>query len=193
VKPQLLIVAGPNGAGKSTLGDRHLFGRLPVVNSDNIEREHSGIGRIQAGKLAIRSQNKHLADGESFAWETTLSGNRELPFMRKAKAAGYKINLVFVGVRDARASMLRVSERVAAGGHHIPPADVARRLERSLHNLPEAIAIADRAFAFDNSVKRRRLLISREREQLKHVSKNLPRWFVNSVPNEMIRARGIVR
>lgn len=121
MKPQLWVIAGPNGAGKSTLADRYLIGRLAVVNPDNIAREHPGIGSIQAGKLAIRSQKQYLSAHESFAWETTLSGNRELPFMREAQSGGFKINLVFVGVRDPGISMLRVAERVAAGGHSIPP------------------------------------------------------------------------
>ena len=88
------------------------------MNPDTIAQEQLGIDPIQAGKLALLRQQKHIATGESFAWETTLSGKRELELMREAKVAGYKINLVFIGVRDAGLSMFRVADRVAAGGHH---------------------------------------------------------------------------
>ncbi|WP_223253460.1 zeta toxin family protein [Chromobacterium amazonense] len=174
--------------------DRYLMGRLQVVNPDNITREQPGIGAIQAGKIAIRLQQRHLSACESFAWETTLSGNRELALMREAKVAGYKVNLVFVGLRNARASILRVVERVAAGGHDIPPADVARRLERSLRNLPEALVIADRAFIFDNSGERRRLLLlARDHNQSRHVSRNLPRWIIDAPPASVLRDHGMER
>ncbi len=193
MKPQLWVIAGPNGAGKSTLTGRYLTGRLPVVNPDNIAREQSGIGPVQAGKIAIQRQRQHLSARESFAWETTLSGNRELTLMREAKEAGYKVNLVFVGVHNARASTLRVAERVAAGGHDIPPADVERRFERSLRNLPKALEIADRAFIFDNSGKYYRLLLSRELNQLRHISKKLPCWIIQALPKRLMRTRGIER
>lgn len=188
MKPQLWVIAGPNGAGKSTLVAHYLAGRLPVVNPDNIALEQSDIGPIQAGKLAIARQKQHLDACESFAWETTLSGNRELAFMRKAKLSGYKVNLVFVGVRNARISILRVAERIAAGGHSVPAVDVARRFERSLRNLPDALAIADRAFIFDNSSERRRLLLVREQNQSRHVSKNLPPWIVQILQAVAIQA-----
>ncbi|GGY03108.1 ATPase AAA [Paludibacterium paludis] len=187
------MVAGPNGAGKSTLTDRYLMGRMPVVNPDNILREQPGIGVIQAGKIAIRFQRLHLAARESFAWETTLSGHRELTLMREAKTVGYKVNLVFVCLRNARASILRVAERVAAGGHDIPPADVIRRFERCQRNLPEALAIADRAFLFDNSGERRRLLLTRAHNQSRHISRNLPGWMIDVLPAALLSSRGAER
>jgi len=189
VRPQLWVVAGPNGAGKSTLTDRYLSGRLPVVNPDNIARDQPDIGAIHAGKIAILHQQRLLIARESFAWETTLSGHRELVLMHAAKDTGYKVNLVFVGLRNARASMLRVTERVAAGGHDIPPVDVARRFKRSLLNLSEALAIADRAFIFDNSGERRRLLLTRDQQRSRHVSRNLPRWMLDALPVEVLHSR----
>jgi|GEM_PF-3753757 Uncharacterized protein conserved in bacteria len=36
---QLWIIAGPNGSGKTTLTQRHLAGRLPVLNPDEIALE----------------------------------------------------------------------------------------------------------------------------------------------------------
>lgn len=193
MRPQLWVIAGPNGAGKSTLTERYLTGRLSIVNPDNIAQEQPGISLVQAGKIAIQRQRQHLSARESFALETTLSGNRELTLMRKAKDSDYKVNLVFVGIRNARASMLRVTERVAAGGHDIPSTDVKRRFERSLRNLPRALEIADRVLIFDNSGERRRLVLSRELNQSRHISKNLPRWIVQALPVRLIRSRGVER
>lgn len=179
------MVAGPNGAGKSTLADRHLAGRIPVINPDNIALEQPGIGPARAGRLAIQRQREHLLKRESFAWETTLSGHRELALMREARDAGYKVNLVYIGVRDPGLSMLRITERVAAGGHTVPASDVARRFERSLGNLPHALALADRAFILDNSEKRRRLVLIREGDHSRFRSQSMPQWLQSRLPAEM--------
>ena len=178
------MVAGPNGAGKSTLADRYLAGRIPVINPDNIALEQPGIGPARAGRLAIERQREHLLRRESFAWETTLSGRRELALMREARDAGYKVNLVYIGVRDPGLSMLRITERVAAGGHTVPASDVARRFERSLGNLPDAMALADRSLILDNSEKRCRLALVRERDHSRYRSKSMPQWLQSRLPAE---------
>lgn len=193
MKPQLWVIAGPNGAGKSTLADRYIAGRIPVVNPDNIAFQNPGMGVVGAGRLAIATQDQLLASGRSFAWETTMSGNRELGFMQRAKDAGYKVNLVFVGVRDPMASIARVAERVAAGGHNVPPADIVRRFQRSLANLPAALQLADRAYVFDNSGERRRLVLARDLDQTRRVVSNPPKWIINTLPASMLRTKGIER
>lgn len=185
MRPQLWVIAGPNGAGKSTLADRYLADRVPVVNPDNIALEQPGIGPVQAGRMAVQRRREHLLKRESFAWETTLSGHRELALMRKAKDAGYKVNLVFIGVRDPDLSMLRITERVAAGGHRVAPSDVARRFERSLGNLPNAMGLADRTLILDNSDKRRRLVWVRELDHTRYRSKSMPHWLQSRLPPEM--------
>ncbi len=139
--PQLWVVAGPNGAGKSTLTATYLEGRLEIVNPDLIAREldpsdpNGTRVRLQAGREAIRRQEVLLASGRDFSFETTLSGHRELTVLRRAKEAGFKVNLVYVGIGSPPATLGRVRERVASGGHDIPPQDIARRFERSLANL----------------------------------------------------------
>ena len=185
MKPQLWVIAGPNGAGKSTLADRYLAGRVPVINPDNIALEQPGIGPAQAGRKAIERRREHLLKRESFAWETTLSGRGELALLREAKDAGYKVNLVFIGIRDPGLSMLRITERVAAGGHPVPASDVVRRFERSLGNLPDAMGLADRTLVLDNSDKRRRLVLVRERDHSRYQAKSVPRWLQSRLPAEM--------
>lgn len=153
-RPQLWFIAGPNGAGKSTLAERFsMEKRLTLVNPDNIAREmnpgHPESAGIQAGREALKQQNRLLAEKKSFVIESTMSGKRELELLRQAKEAGYKVNLVYCGVESPHRSLFRVETRVAAGGHHVPAADVLRRYGRSMLNLPEALKIVDRALIFD--------------------------------------------
>jgi predicted ABC-type ATPase len=118
--PQLWVFAGPNGAGKSTLVARYLRERLPIINPDLIALR-IGMSRqgtaaiIEAGKIAVRERAALLNAGESFAIETTLSGNSEIRLMRDASSANYKVNLVFVGVDVPETSVSRVAHRFVWG------------------------------------------------------------------------------
>ncbi|WP_010188955.1 AAA family ATPase [Sphingomonas sp. PAMC 26605] len=190
-RPQLWVFAGPNGAGKSTLADRFVRGRIPIVNPDNIARElprtaDGGLAELAAGKLALKERDARLRARETFAFETTLSGGTELKAMRDATAAGYKVNLVYVGVSDPAISMARVSERVRRGGHDVDDRAVARRYAASLRQLPEAMALADRTFVFDNGGRRHRLLLVRDDERVRLASA-LPQWARSAIPSELRR------
>src|ERR1700679_1535661 len=123
--PYLWVFAGPNGAEKSTLVARYLRNRLHVINPDVIavslrasHPERSVV--IEAAKIAIRERTVLLAARQSFAIETTLSGHSEIRLINDAISAGYKVNLVFVGVNSAQISQSRVAHRVRMGLHIVP-------------------------------------------------------------------------
>ena len=190
-RPQLWVFAGPNGAGKSTLADRFVRERIPIVNPDNIARDlprtaDGSLVELAAGKLALKERAERLRLGETFAFETTLSGGTELKAMLNAKAAGYKVNLVYVGVSNPAIAMARVSERVRRGGHDVDDRAIARRYAASLAQLPEAMALADRTFVFDNGGRRHRLLLVRDDERVRLVSA-LPTWANAAIPAELRR------
>ncbi|EPG4238238.1 zeta toxin family protein [Klebsiella pneumoniae] len=176
MRPQLWVIAGPNGAGKSTLVKRHIIGKIEVVNPDDIAREQ-GISNRKAGEQALLQRTDNLKNGRTFAVETTLTGMGEIKLMQLAAAAGYKINLIYVGVKDVGMSVARVNQRVSLGGHNVPIDDIFRRYERSVSNLPKAMAVADRVWIFDNSYNRRRLLLRTDRDKTKLISLDLPAWL----------------
>ena len=188
--PQLWVFAGPNGAGKSTLVDRYAVNRLPVVNPDNIARElpralSGGFDERAAGGRAIAERASRLAARETFGFETTLSGNSELRLMRDAASAGYKINLVFVGIPSASASAIRVAERVASGGHDVPREHSDRRYSRAMANLPVAMGLADRTIVLDNSGERHRLLLIRENGRTRFEAVPMPGWAARAIPADL--------
>ena len=181
--PQLWVFAGPNGAGKSTFVDRfHVAGRMMVVNPDTIARRIKPDHRdeplimLQAGRIAAVQRRTLIMSGQSLAIETTLTGHSELRLMEDARAAGYKITLVFLGLDDALISLARVRERVARGGHDVPTPILLRRYTKSLANLPTAIKLADRCFLLDNSGSRHRLLATIDQGLIRHRSQRLPGW-----------------
>jgi len=191
--PQLWVVAGPNGAGKSTLTGRYLAGRLPVVNPDTIAQELDPANptqvriRVRAGREAIRWQETLLTQSVDFAMETTLAGHRELALLQRAREAGYKVTLVYIGVDSTDVLLGRIAQRVTEGGHDVPTEDVDRRYIRISANLAVALQNVDRAFVLDNTGQRYRLLLTLEGNQVKRLSRNLPRWAQDALPPALLR------
>lgn len=175
--PQLWIVAGPNGAGKSTLVAGKNRGRIPVVNPDEVAARGPRVSFLEAGREALRLQKEHISNGDHFIVETTFSGKRELQLMEEARAKGFKVNFVYVAIASVKQSALRVAQRVAAGGHSVPAADIRRRYERTMSNLSAGIASADRAFVLDNSEERPRLLFVKESGRFRPGRSPLPQWI----------------
>jgi predicted ABC-type ATPase len=156
-RPFLLVVAGPNGSGKTTL-TRHLrqlgidFGTY--INPDDIAVELAGSPQEQAARamfIADRQRDACLANRESFSFETVMSHPSKIDVMRSAKSLGYEVTLFFVGVEDPRINLARVAQRVALGGHAVPPDKVVTRYHRTMAHLPDAVLAADRCVVFDNT------------------------------------------
>lgn len=187
--PQLWIIAGPNGAGKSTFADRFLRSRISVINPDNIALEFRedlpAQKRIAAGREALRRRSEFMATGRSFAVETTLSGSGEFRLMQDARVAGYRITLVFIGVKSATVSQWRVAHRVRMGLHDVPLHDIVRRFDRSMEHLGGAMRIAHRSFVADNTERRLRLLLRREQDQTRVLVQPLPAWVLQAVPLDL--------
>lgn len=181
-------MAGPNGAGKSTIAAQYLADAIQVISPDTIVAKFR-VSPGEAGKAAIREQERSLASHASFAIDTTFSGKRELEVLRRAKAAGFKVTLLFVGVDSALTCGKRIEQRIAEGGHAVPTEDVERRYDRGLRNLVAAIPLVDRLYVLDNTPKRRRLVLSMHHGRTRFVAERLPRWVCQALP-ERVRTRG---
>src|SRR5699024_1446607 len=78
---------------------------------------------------------ENVGRGDSFAFETTLSGSgfgRQIP---KWQALGYRIVLFFLSLPNVAMAISRVALRVRQGGHNIPEAVIRRRFISGLHNF----------------------------------------------------------
>ena len=140
--PICRIVAGPNGAGKTTFALNYLPQVAPgtaFVNADLIAAGLSPLAPEQqtmaASRLFLQQIHDHIAAGRDFAFETTLSGRGYLRLVRRLRVAGWRVELFYLALPSVEMSRLRVAERVADGGHSIPPEAIARRFPRSLRNL----------------------------------------------------------
>jgi predicted ABC-type ATPase len=108
---------------------------------------------MAAARHVLKSAREHLKKAESFAVETTLAGKNYLHMMLEANNRGFEIVLVYLGTENVEINLARIRNRVLAGGHDVPEADVRRRYRRSFENLAIAIKRADHAILFDNSTE----------------------------------------
>ncbi len=76
-----------------------------------------------------------FAHGESFAFETTLSGKGYLRHIAKWRSAGYHVSLYFLGLPSADWAVARVAERVRQGGHDIAENVIRRRFVTGRSNF----------------------------------------------------------
>ncbi len=158
----LIVLAGPNGAGKSTFFDQFLASLgVPYVNADLIARvirearpdtPPPEVDR-QAFRQAEELRRALVEARVSFCTETVFSDpvGAKLGFIKDARARGFTVVLVFIGLESAELSIARVMQRVREGGHDVPDAKLRARYPRSLANLRAAIPLVDAAFVFDNS------------------------------------------
>lgn len=151
------MIAGPNGAGKTTL-TRLLrqrgedFGEY--INPDDIADELDGSynERVrEAQSIADRQRDACIEAKRSFTFETVMSHPSKVDILARAKAAGFFVQLYFVGTDDPQTNVERVALRVAQGGHDVPGDRIVSRWHRTMSLLHSAIETSDRSFLFDNS------------------------------------------
>ena len=160
--PDFHLLAGPNGVGKSSLYrslvlDQRIPADAEFVNADLYERDHlqhitDPQTRSEAARHWADARRAALvASGATFVSETVFSHDSKLAFIRDAQAAGFVVALYVLCLDDPLQLLPRVVQRVAEGGHSVPPDRILRRYPRTLANLKQAIRIADIAFLYDTS------------------------------------------
>lgn len=133
----MILLAGPNGAGKSTLYQTRVAPAFagPFVNADVIQRDDLGDdspeASYRAAEMAADRRSKILSKGGDLATETVFSHPSKLDLIREARARGYTVWVMHVGVDSPDLSVARVAHRVGTGGHAVPEAKIRERYERS--------------------------------------------------------------
>ena len=157
-RPVLYVLAGVNGAGKSSIGG-HLLTRagLAWFNPDAFARElaaATGCDQTSANAAAwtegMRRLDAAIAQGQSFAFETTLGG-RSVPARIRHASRTHDVLVWFCGLDSPELHLARVRQRVTAGGHDIPQAKVRERWHSAIANLIALLPHLAEVRVFDNS------------------------------------------
>ncbi len=180
----LYIIAGCNGAGKTTAS----FTILPdilnckeFVNADSIAYGLSPFNveavAIEAGKIMLHRINELIDAREDFALETTLATRSYVSLISKAKAAGYKVSLIYIWLNSPSLALQRVAERVSKGGHNIHREVVERRYFGGIRNLFNLfMPVCDAWILVDNSFGE--LTKIARKEEFENVIENAELWGI---------------
>jgi predicted ABC-type ATPase len=159
VQKKIIILAGPNGAGKTTFAKSFLPNEAACkafINADLIAAGIAPFGpesaAIAAGRLMLQMIQKQAASGDSFAFETTLSGLGYARMIPQWQASGYTVELFFLGLPSTDYAVERVAKRVAQGGHFISEDVIRRRFKAGLNNFNTVYKLlVDEWMLIDNS------------------------------------------
>lgn len=156
---RIFIIAGPNGAGKTTFATEFLPNEADCplfINTDLIAAGLNPFGPdqvgVRAGRLVLNQIREYALRGESFAFETTLSGRgyaRRIPHWRKQ---GYRVKLFFLQLPTPEMAVARVAQRVREGGHDVPEEVIRRRFDAGRRNFEQVYrGLVDGWILYDNS------------------------------------------
>jgi predicted ABC-type ATPase len=157
--PRCILIAGPNGSGKTTFAREFLLREAGVIHFVNADLIAGGLSPLrpelaarQAGRLVLKELSRLAGTRKNFAFESTLSGRTYLRLLTKWKAAGYRIEIVFLSLPSIHLALQRIAGRVRQGGHDVQKSDVIRRFDRSSRNFHDLYRpLADAWAIYDNS------------------------------------------
>ena len=187
-KPVLIVIAGPNGSGKTSttrLVIKHEWAEQCVyINPDEIAQSKFGDWNdVNAVRQAVEYcetwREQLLQERKDFIFETVLSSEGKVDFMKRAKEAGYFIRMFFICTESPTINAARIANRVMEGGHDVPIKKIISRYEKAIINAIKVAGFADRAYFYDNSIENQNaqlLFRSIDGKLAKQYVETLPQW-----------------
>ncbi len=155
---RIVIIAGPNGAGKTTFAREFLPNEAELPNFVNADLIAAGlspfapdVAAFKAGRIMLETIADYVKRGESFSFETTLSGLTYAQMIPVWRSSGYTVELAFLSLPDVEMAIERVAIRVKQGGHNVPEDVIRRRFAHGIENFDRYKALVDSWQLYDNS------------------------------------------
>lgn len=160
-KPVLIVIAGPNGSGKTSttrLVIKHEWAEQCVyINPDEIAQTKFGDWNNpnavrQAVEYCEELREQLLKEHKDFIFETVLSSDGKVDFLKRAKEEGYFIRIFFICTSTPAINASRIAKRVMEGGHDVPIQKIISRYQKAIVNAGQVAQFVDRFYVYDNSV-----------------------------------------
>ena len=187
-KPILIVVAGPNGSGKTSttrLVIKHEWADQCVyINPDEIAQTKFGDWNDsnavrQAVEYCEEWREQLLKEHKDFIFETVLSSDGKVDFLKRAKEEGYFIRIFFICTETPSINAARIAKRVMEGGHDVPIQKIITRYLKAITNVTKVASFADRAYFYDNSIdnqEARILFRTSDGKLVKQYTDSMPVW-----------------
>ncbi len=161
-----------------------LWSKLSVA--ENVLHIHTKVDSYLAADLSEFIRQQLLSNDISFTYETVMSHESKIAFLKEAKEKGYRVYLYFVATEDPEINISRVNIRVAQHGHSVEPEVIKNRYYKSLHQLKAAVKKSDRAYIWDNSAAVSLLIAEiTDGVDVKIIDTDkVPNWFVKYLAND---------
>ncbi|SFQ28800.1 Predicted ABC-type ATPase [Variovorax sp. OK605] len=159
---RIFVLAGVNGAGKSSVGGAALLHKkVDYFNPDLAARVlldanprlAPEAANAQAWEIGRKGLARALAEGQNFAFETTLGARTISQMLVDGARLGAQVHLWYAGLSSPELHLQRVRSRVVAGGHDIPEAKIRERYETSRANLIRLLPWLASLRLYDNSAE----------------------------------------
>ena len=187
-RPILIVIAGPNGSGKTTITSKILkhewLEGAVYINPDQVAQDRFGDWNspeaiMKAAQYCEEEREACLCNKQSLIFETVLSSEGKVDFIRRAREAGYFIRLFFVSTNHPSINSSRIAKRVMKGGHDVPIPKIISRYQKSIVNCKRCVSLADRVYVYDNSiddVDARLLFRMTDGQLFKQYVEGIPEW-----------------
>ena len=187
-KPVLIVIAGPNGSGKTSttrLVIKHEWADQCVyINPDEIaQTKYGDWNDVNAVRQAVEYceewREQLLHDHKDFIFETVLSSDGKVDFLKRAKEEGYFIRMFFICTESPTINAARIANRVMEGAHDVPIQKIISRYEKAIVNAVKVMRFADRAYFYDNSIDNQNaqlLFRTAEGHFAKRYTDSIPEW-----------------
>lgn len=187
-KPVLIVIAGPNGSGKTSttrLVIRHEWAEQCVyINPDEIAQTMFGNWNDpdavrKSVEYCEEWREQLLKEHKDFIFETVLSSDGKVDFLKRAKVEGYFIRIFFICTETPSINAARIAKRVMEGGHDVPIQKIISRYLKAITNATRVALFADRTYFYDNSIdnqQARILFRTSDGKIAKQYTDSMPAW-----------------
>ncbi|HEY5327556.1 MAG TPA: zeta toxin family protein [Mucilaginibacter sp.] len=201
--PTLYLITGSNGAGKSTVGPDYMPENI-MANHVIFDGDKLYTGKVselwpeqmkslkEAKKIAAEFivttleslLDKALENKADFVYEGHFPSYATWDFPKRFKEEGYQVQMLFLGLKNADLSEMRVGLRAKKGGHNVPRYDIENNFYGNLEMLNEHYQLLDHLQIVDTSeFQPKPLAAFKGTELISSIrKKELPDWFTQYLP-----------